>query len=30
MVSSAGVVSAVGLLDREAIDFFMINVAVSL
>ena len=29
MVSSAGVVSAVGVLDREAIDFFMINVAVS-
>ena len=29
MVTSAGVVSAVGVLDREAIDFFMINVAVS-
>ena len=30
MVSSAGVVSAVGVLDREAIEFYMINVAVSL
>ena len=30
VVSSAGVVSAVGQLDRETIDFFMINVAVSL
>lgn len=30
MVSSAGVVSAVGVLDREAVDFYMINVAVSL
>ena len=29
MVSSTGVVSAVGILDRETLDFYMINVAVS-
>ena len=28
-VSPAGVVSAVGVLDKEAVDFYMINVAVS-
>lgn len=28
-VSSAGVVSAVGVLDRETVDFYTINVAVS-
>ena len=30
MVSSTGVVSVVGVLDREALDFYMINIAVSL
>lgn len=29
MVSSSGVVSAVGVLDRETVDFYMINIAVS-